>query len=174
MLDHVIKTPWSPYMIFQNIMVSILGVFVRSWAKAIWGSIIFCFMGSKHRGLLTWVSKTSWVPFLAFFFVPRSQIRSPTTVSSLLLWNPLALMILSFFYSMALVKLTLLFQNNENQWFYNFFYTMGWKHRGLPAWFSKTSRSPFVASFWSCAKAIWGSIIFWTMVWFRNIKKCSK
>ena len=60
------KTPWSPCMNSDNIVVSLLGVSVWYLAKAIWGSIIFLIMRSKHRGLPTWVSKTSWYPFLAF------------------------------------------------------------------------------------------------------------
>ena len=38
------------------------------------------------------------------------------------------------------------------------------KHRGLP----------FLVFVWSWDKAIWGSMIFWTMASFRNITKCSK
>ena len=41
------KTSWSRFMWFQNIVVSLHNVFKSiSWAKPIWGSIIFWIMGS--------------------------------------------------------------------------------------------------------------------------------
>ena len=54
-------------MWFQNIVVSLHNVFKSiSWAKPIWGSIIFWTMVSKHRGLPSCGFKTSWSPFITF------------------------------------------------------------------------------------------------------------
>ena len=143
-LLHGMKTPWSPCMNSDNIVVSLLGVSVWYLAKAIWGSIIFLIMRSKHRGLPTWVSKTSWYPFLAFWGCGAESV-----VRQLFHHFRYKTIICKWFYFVFAVwpqwKSHFCLRITENINFIMFFYSMGWKHRGLPTWISKASCSPFLA-----------------------------
>ena len=78
-----------------------------------WGSIIFWIMGSKHRGLPTWACKTSLFPFLAFVGCGAKSVTQQL-VHHFCYKIHWLLMIFKLFYSMAQVKLTLLFQKYEN------------------------------------------------------------